>query len=282
MDHVQHDDISEVIRSALAEDIGDGDVTSSAIVSLGASLSGRFVGKESGIVAGIDVAAMTFVAVDESIRFTPWVRDGGWIVEGEVLAAVQGPARGILTAERVVLNFLQRMSGIATMTRKFVDAVWGTKVAVLDTRKTAPGLRVLDKWAVRLGGGQNHRMGLYDIVLIKENHIAVAGGITEAVSRVRRAFERQLIVEVEVKNLQELREALGLRVDRILLDNMSTEELADAVRIAAGRIPLEASRRITLDNVAAIAATGVDYISVGALTRSVKALDISFLVESSR
>jgi len=180
------------------------------------------------------------------------------------------------------LNFLQRMSGIATMTRKFVDAVRGTKAAVLDTRKTAPGLRVLDKWAVRLGGGQNHRMGLYDIVLIKENHIAVAGGITEAVSRVRRAFERQLIVEVEVKNLQELREALGLRVDRILLDNMSTEELADAVRIAAGRIPLEASRRITLDNVAAIAATGVDYISVGALTRSVKALDISFLVESSR
>lgn len=170
------------------------------------------------------------------------------------------------------------MSGVATLTRKFVEAVRGTKAIILDTRKTAPGLRILDKWAVRLGGGQNHRMGLYDMVLIKENHIAAAGTITEAVRRVQQANDRNLLVEVEVKSVAELKEAMGLAVERILLDNMSLEELSESVKTVGGRVPLEASGNITLGNVGAIAATGVDYISVGALTHSAKALDISFLV----
>jgi nicotinate-nucleotide pyrophosphorylase (carboxylating) len=186
----------------------------------------------------------------------------------------------LLSGERVALNFLQRMSGIATLTRQFVERTSGTSVTVLDTRKTVPGLRLLDKWAVRLGGGQNHRFGLYDMTLIKENHIAAVGGISEAVARVRECDERKRAIEIEVKNLTELREVLSLDVDRIMLDNMSLEEMREAVTVAAGRVPLEASGNVDLDNVAAVAATGVDFVSIGMLTHSVKALDISLLFDT--
>lgn len=272
------DQIRKIIRVALEEDIGNGDVTTLALLSAEAILSGDFVAKEPGVVAGLEVVSKTFGMIDGSIDFRERVTDGKTVEAGQVLATVRGHGRGVLTAERVALNFLQRMSGVATLTRKFVEAVRGTKAIILDTRKTAPGLRILDKWAVRLGGGQNHRMGLYDMVLIKENHIAAAGTITEAVRRVQQANDRNLLVEVEVKSVAELKEAMGLAVERILLDNMSLEELSESVKTVGGRVPLEASGNITLGNVGAIAATGVDYISVGALTHSAKALDISFLV----
>jgi nicotinate-nucleotide pyrophosphorylase (carboxylating) len=206
--------------------------------------------------------------------------DGEPLTAGQVFATVSGPGRALLSAERVALNCLQRMSGIAALTRQFVDAVQGTRAVILDTRKTAPGLRVLDKWAVRLGGGQNHRHGLFDMVLIKDNHIAAVGGLSEAVRRVRAADAQKLAIEVEVRNLAELREALDLRVDRIMLDNMSLEDLCDAVQVTAGRTPLEASGNVTLANVAEIAATGVDFISVGALTHSAPALDISLKLQT--
>jgi nicotinate-nucleotide pyrophosphorylase (carboxylating) len=265
-----------VVQRALDEDIGDGDVTTLCTVPADAVAEGSFYAKQAGVVAGLEVARLTFSLVDERVRFFPRVADGDRVERGDVIATVAGPARALLSAERVALNFLQRMSGIATMTRQFVDAVRGTSV-ILDTRKTVPGLRLLDKWAVRLGGGQNHRAGLYDMVLIKENHIASVGSISETVARVRAQDERARAIEVEVTNLNELEEALSLDVDRIMLDNMSPAEMREAVHLAAGRVPLEASGNVSLDNVADVAATGVDYISIGMLTHSVKALDISLL-----
>ncbi len=201
--------------------------------------------------------------------------DGDRVSPKQVVAWVQGSARSILTAERAALNFLQRMSGIATDTRRFVDATAGTRAVILDTRKTAPGLRLLDKWAVRVGGGENHRMGLHDMILIKDNHIAAAGSIAAAVDAVRVQNHLNLPVEVEVKSLEELQEALALNPDRIMLDNMTLDDMREAVRIADGRVKLEASGGVDLTNIAKIAATGVDYISVGALTHSPQALDIS-------
>jgi len=276
---MEQDRIRDIINRALEEDIGECDITTSAIVAPEAIIYGRFVAKEGGVVAGLEVVYKTFAAIDGQMRFTTRVEDGSKIEPGQVLATVEGPGRRVLAAERVALNFLQRMSGVATMTRVFVDAVRGTRAIILDTRKTAPGLRVLDKWAVRIGGGENHRLGLYDMVLIKENHIVVAGGIAEAVRRVRGMVGGKPLVEVEARNIREFKEALTLNVDRILLDNMSLEELAEAVRLGGGRVPLEASGNITLGNVAAVAATGIDYISVGSLTHSVRALDITFLVD---
>jgi len=271
--------IETIIHGALAEDIGAGDVTSSWTLPDDLYVRGKVIAKAPGIVAGLEVARMVFLAVDESVRFASRVADGNAVSCGDVLAVVEGPGKSLLSAERVALNFLQRMSGIATLTRRYAEAVRGTKAVILDTRKTAPGLRVLDKIAVRLGGGQNHRFGLYDMVLIKDNHIAAAGGITAAVQRVRSHDPAELPIEVEVKNLHELHEALELGVERILLDNMDLEQMRQAVVLSAGRAKLEASGGITLDNVAAIAGTGVDYISVGALTHSAPALDISLDVE---
>ncbi len=264
-----------IIQAALAEDIGRGDVTSEATLAPDLSYGGRFVAKASGVVAGLEVVNLVLVTVDERIIFTPLVNDGDRVQPGRVIATVTGPARSLLTAERTALNFLQRMSGIATLTARFMEAVAGTKAVILDTRKTAPGLRLIDKWAVRLGGGQNHRFGLYDMVLIKDNHIAAAGGITPAVERVRDQAKIDLPVEVEVKNLDELKEALALDVDRIMLDNMSLADMRTAVTLANGRVPLEASGNVTLETAGAIAETGVDFISSGALTHSVKALDVS-------
>jgi nicotinate-nucleotide pyrophosphorylase (carboxylating) len=267
--------LTEIIQRALAEDVGDGDVTTLSTIPPDAEQSGTFLAKESGVVAGLEVARYTFTLVDDRVRFVALVDEGDWVERKTIFATVTGPTHALLTAERTALNFLQRMSGIATATRRYVDAVSGTQAVILDTRKTVPGLRLLDKWAVRLGGGQNHRIGLYDMVLIKDNHIAAVGSLTETVKRVRERDVAHRPIEVEVRNLAELTEALALRPDRILLDNMSLVEMREAVRLTNNRVPLEASGGVNLETVAAIAATGVDYISVGALTHSVKALDIS-------
>ncbi len=286
--------IDDVIHYALAEDIGDGDVTTLLTIPADAALQGVFLAKEAGVVAGLEVVRRVFQQVDPAVEVEFTVADGDRVEARQVFGAIRGPGRALLTGERTALNFLQRMSGIATLTRRYVDAVAGTRAVILDTRKTAPGLRVLDKWAVRLGGGQNHRFGLYDMVMIKDNHIAAVGGIAEAVRRVREGDPLGRLIEVEVTTLDELQEALAQPIDRILLDNMSLEQMAEAVQIAAGyipsertaspsedwqswpgRIPLEASGNVNLDTVAAIAATGVDFISSGALTHSVRALDIS-------
>ncbi len=271
--------VKPIIQNALAEDIGDGDVTTACILPPKATFNGRFIAKANGIVAGLEVARLTFALIDKHVQFMAHITDGDPVKAGQVIATVNGPGRALLSGERVALNLLQRMSGIATLTRQFVEAVQGTPAVILDTRKTVPGLRILDKWAVRLGGGQNHRFGLYDMVLIKDNHIAAAGSISEAVKYVRAGDKRGRAIEVEVKSLTELQEALELAVDRILLDNMSLAEMRAAVHLTKGRVPLEASGNMSLDNVAAVAATGIDYISVGRLTHSVQALDISLLLD---
>jgi nicotinate-nucleotide pyrophosphorylase (carboxylating) len=270
--------VTSIIQRALEEDIGDGDVTTICTVPDEAVLDGHFIAKQPGVIAGLDVVRLTFSLVDQRVHLRPQVDDGDCVEKGDVIAVVSGPGRALLSGERVALNFLQRMSGIATLTRRFVEAVKDTSAIVLDTRKTVPGLRPLDKWAVRTGGGQNHRIGLYDMVLIKDNHIAAVGGIPEAVARVRERDQRKRPIEVEVKTLDELREALELNLDRIMLDNMSLEEMREAVRLTRGRVPLEASGNVNLDNVSTVAATGVNYISIGMLTHSVQALDISLLL----
>jgi nicotinate-nucleotide pyrophosphorylase (carboxylating) len=270
------------IQRAVAEDVGPGDVTSEWVLEPEWQASGRLLVKEPGIIAGLQVVEETFRQVNPLIRWRPLVNDGVPVQVGQVVAWAEGPAASILSGERVALNFLQRMSGIATQTRRFVEAVQGTQAIILDTRKTAPGLRVLDKMAVRLGGGANHRFGLYDMVLIKDNHIAAAGSITAAVRRAQARNSPGLPIEVEVTDLEQLAEARRLGIHRVLLDNMDLETMRRAVDMVRGEILLEASGGITLENVAAVAATGVDYISVGALTHSVRALDISLEIETKR
>jgi nicotinate-nucleotide pyrophosphorylase (carboxylating) len=267
-------EIFQYIKRALEEDIGTGDVTTDSIVPADASLRGRIIAKQDGVVAGLDVARQVMRILNERVVFDANVANGSRVSRGTALAHVEGSARALLTGERTALNFLGRMSGIATLTRQFVDAVATTKAVILDTRKTAPGLRITDKLAVRLGGGQNHRTGLFDMVLIKDNHIDFAGSITAAVERVR-ASETKLEIEVETRTLDNVREALALGVERILLDNMSPEMMREAVAICEGRAKLEASGNVTLNNVLEVAGTGVDYISVGALTHSATAFDVS-------
>ena len=268
-------DIVSGIKRALQEDIGSGDVTTDSIVPLEASLTGQIVAKQNGVVAGLDVAQQVLTLLDDRIRFQPNVTEGSVVAAGSIIAELSGPGRALLSGERTALNFLGRMSGIATLTRKFVDAVTGTKAVILDTRKTAPGLRMLDKLAVARGGGRNHRAGLYDMVLIKDNHVDFAGSISAAVERVRVAGTN-LEIEVEARSVEDVREALGLDVTRILLDNMTLEEMRAAVVLNAGRAKLEASGNVTLENVRKIAETGVDCISVGALTHSPTVFDVSF------
>ncbi len=275
-------DIETLVWRALEEDIGAGDITTQALVAPDVQAVGRFVAKGEGIVAGWEVVRTAFRLIDERVNLQPKVMDGERARANDVLAWVSGPVRALLSAERTALNFLQRMSGIATRTRLFVEAVKGTAAVILDTRKTAPGLRMLDKMAVRIGGGENHRFGLDDMVLIKENHIVAAGGLERAVDLARKGRRNGVLIEVEVRDLEELRRALKLEVDRILLDNMSVQQLREAVQIADYRIPLEASGGVTLDNVAEVAATGVDFISVGELTHSVRALDISLLIDHEK
>jgi nicotinate-nucleotide pyrophosphorylase (carboxylating) len=271
--------IARLIELALMEDVGLGDLTSDAIVDEGALSRGELLCKQGGVIAGLDVAALVFRYCDESITFDPLVADGGLCPSGLVIAQLHGSTRGILRGERTALNFLQRMSGIATLTRDYVDAVTGTSAKITDTRKTAPGLRVLDKWAVRLGGGVNHRFGLDDMVLIKDNHIVAAGGITPAVIVCRAYLDEHSVraaVEVETKNLDEVREALACGgIQRIMLDNFPLPDIREAVGIIAHAVEVEASGGITLATVRSVAEAGVDFISVGALTHSVTALDIS-------
>ncbi len=271
--------ISQILEIAFREDVGVSDITTNSIVPEESILKGNLFSKEPGIIAGLGVIDLFFEKFQGSVQRRFLAEDGKSIAESERVLELQGPGRVLLSTERLVLNILQRMSGIATETRRFVDCIIGTKAKILDTRKTAPGLRVLDKLAVRLGGGTNYRQGLFDAYLIKENHIAAAGSLTEAVRRAQESNSSGRLIEVEVRSNEELAEALRLRVDRILLDNMSVDEMRKAVQMDGGRIPLEASGNITLKNVRQIAETGVDFISVGSLTHSVRALDLSFLIE---
>ena len=270
--------LGELIRTALGEDVGVGDVTTAAALRGDETGVARATAKEALVVAGIEVFAEVFRTLDPTLTVSPCRQDGEKVEAGDTLAEIEGSLASILTAERVALNLLQRMCGIATMTRRFVDEVAGTHAKILDTRKTAPGLRLLDKYAVRAGGGCNHRFALYDGVLIKDNHIEAAGGIAEAVRRVRGRIPHTLKIEVEVRNQAELEEALAAGADSVLLDNMSLPEMATAVKRVATRIPLEASGNMTLERVRGVAATGVDLISVGALTHSAAAADISLNV----
>ncbi len=267
--------VKRIVERSLIEDIGSGDATTESIVPAGATMDGRVIAKQSGVVCGLDVAAAACLLLDGRVRFEARAGEGDRVTKGQVLAVASGPARALLTAERTSLNFLGRMSGIATLTRQFVDAVAGTKAAILDTRKTAPGLRMLDKLAVRRGGGQNHRLGLYDMILIKDNHIDFAGSLAEAVSRARGA-NAGLLIGVEARTLEDVRAALDLGVTRIMLDNMGVDLMRQAVILTAGRAQLEASGNVRLDNVRQVAETGVDLISVGALTHSARSFDVSF------
>lgn len=269
-------EIMTCIQRALDEDIGPGDVTTNSIVPYDAMMTGQIIAKQVGVVAGLDVAKATFKTLDERIDYAASVTEGEKVEDRQVLAIVSGLARALLTAERTALNFLGRMSGIATLTRQFVDAVAGTKAIILDTRKTVPGLRAIDKLAVLRGGGQNHRIGLYDMILIKDNHIDYAGSLVEAVCRARAAGTH-LEIEVEARTLEHVQMALEIGVQRILLDNMTLDLMHQSVIISGGRAKLEASGNVTLANVRQVAETGVDYISIGALTHSAKVFDVSLL-----
>jgi nicotinate-nucleotide pyrophosphorylase (carboxylating) len=267
--------IEDIVERALAEDLPD--ITTEAIFEPGEKGNAYFLAKEEGIVAGLRFARAVFTFIDASTRFEETVADGARVEPGAIVATIEGTVRSLLTGERTALNLLQRASGIATATRRYVDAVAGTKAKIYDTRKTMPGLRALDKYAVTVGGGENHRYALHDMFLIKNNHIDRAGSIAKAVGRAR-ASGRPEKVMVEVRDLAELEQALAAGADLILLDNMDRRTMTEAVRLTAGRVPLEASGGVSLSTVRAIAETGVDRISVGAITHSVKALDISMRV----
>ena len=271
--------IVDAIKTALIEDVGCGDITSDVCIPRTTISTARFIAKTSGIVSGIHVAASVLMTVDCSITLDIRIPDGSPVSKGDVIAVAHGPARSMLTAERTALNFLQRMSGIATTTHAYVAATQGTKAIILDTRKTAPGLRATDKLAVTHGGGQNHRFGLFDMAMLKNNHITACGSITAAVAALRA--QSAVPIEVEVRTFDELNEALSLGIERIMHDHFSLSDMRRAVEIADGRTPLEASGNMTLDRIPDVAATGVDYISVGALTHSVTALDISFTFDST-
>lgn len=273
--------IDRIIENALAEDIHTGDITTLAVVRPGRPAHAILKAKEEMVLAGIDVAAKVFHHLDERIVFTPAFADGDRLVPGDIIAGITGDAALLLQGERVALNLLQRMCGIATLTARYVEAVRGTKARVVDTRKTTPGLRILEKYAVRVGGGTNHRTGLYDGVLIKENHIAAAGGLTEAVRRAKSYIPHTMKVEVETETLAEVAEALDASADIIMLDNMTATTMREAVALIAGRALVEASGGVNLESIRGIAETGVDIISVGALTHSARAMDISMLMEES-
>ena len=277
------DDELRLIDIALEEDKGPGDWTTRWVVPARLRAHAHIVAKAEGVIAGLAVASTVFMRLDPRVEIHRAVADGGEVREGDVVCTIRGPARTILTGERTALNFLQRLSGIATMTRRFVDAVAGTEAKILDTRKTTPGWRSLEKAAVKAGGGVNHRFGLFDMVLIKENHVTIAGGIGEAIKRVRDANTRELQIEIETRNKEELRAALDAGCDIVLLDNMDVQAIRECVRVVKQRAPhvkTEASGNMTLERVHAVAETGVDYISVGALTHSATALDLSLLLQS--
>jgi len=269
-----------LIKLALAEDIGPGDITTRAIVPKDRNAKAVIMAKEAGVIAGLEIAKDVFKHLSRNIKFISGVKDGTFVKKGKVLAAIIGPAATIITGERVALNFIQHLSGVATLTNKFVARVkgQGSRVKILDTRKTIPGMRVLEKYAVRMGGGANHRMGLHDAVLIKDNHIMIAGGIEKAIKAAMAKYGRKEI-EVEARTIEEVKKAVRAGADRILLDNMNITQLKESVKLCKkARIKTEASGGVNLNNVKAIAKTGVDFISVGALTHSAKALDISLKI----
>lgn len=271
--------LDRLIEQALLEDIHTGDITTQAVVPGKRQASARLIAKEPLVLAGIHVAEMVFRKLDPLMKFTVRIPEGTTAGTGDVLAAIEGNAADLLMAERVALNLLQRMCGIATLTSRYVEAVSGTKARIVDTRKTTPGLREIEKYAVRVGGGINHRSGLYDGVLIKENHIAAAGGIGEAVRRARAYIPHTLKIEIETETPEQVGEALTAGADIIMLDNMDCDTMRNCVSLIAGRALVEASGGVNLDTVRAIAETGVDIISIGALTHSPRAMDISMLLD---
>ena len=280
---ISRESVLPLIIAALKEDVGPRDLTSFALLPKGQAAKAEIIVRQEGVLAGLQVAEWVFAQVEPKVRFQPQVKDGQKVYPDKAVVFLEGPARGILAGERVALNFLGHLSGIATLTRAFVEKARGVPAKILDTRKTTPGLRLLEKYAVRMGGGANHRMGLYDGVLIKDNHLRLAGGVEKAVAQVRASVQKETPIEVEVANLREFRQALAVKADLILLDNMNLPEIQEAVRLAravgrskTGTKPLlEVSGGVTLENVRAIALTGVDRISVGALTHSAPGLDLS-------
>jgi nicotinate-nucleotide diphosphorylase (carboxylating) len=276
--------VDRIIELALQEDLGTGDLATNALILITSSTRGEatLVAKSNGIVSGLGVAARVFWVLDSSIMLVRCLNDGDPVVQGMEIARIRGSYRSLLSGERTALNFLQRMCGIATLTRQYVSKLEGYKTRLLDTRKTAPGLRILDKLAVLHGGGSNHRMGLYDLAMIKDNHIAIAGGIAPAVQTVRASIPVYTRVEVEAENLDMVQEALQAQADIIMLDNMPIDTMAQAVELIAGRALTEASGNVTVEQVRAIAETGVDFISVGAITHSAQALDISMRIKLIR
>jgi nicotinate-nucleotide pyrophosphorylase (carboxylating) len=277
---LQH--ISSHIEKALLEDIASGDITTNALIPESMHCTATMVAKSNGIIAGLEIAEKVFSILSSDIIWKPIIKDGDKVKNGDLLVEMSGPFRALLTGERLALNYLQRMSGIATMTGLYVAQVadYGTKI--LDTRKTVPGLRVLDKYAVKTGGGKNHRIGLYDMVLIKDNHIKVAGGITKAVEQIRRLVPAGTKIEIETTTIAEVEEALEMKADIIMLDNMSTGLMKTCVELINHRAKVEASGNMNLERVREVAATGVDYISIGALTHSVTALDISMNIKMDK
>ena len=267
--------LDDALLSWLKEDLGTGDITTNCCIPPENRSKGNFIAKEDGVIAGLEIAARVFCLVDSGIEFLPLVGDGENVKKGDVIATVQGSSRGILMGERLALNLMQRLSGTATATAKAVSQVSGTKAHIVDTRKATPGLRVLEKYAVRVGGGYNHRFNLADGVLIKDNHIAAAGGIEKAVTAARQGAPHTMKIEVETESLEQVQQALDAGADIIMLDNMDNDTMAKAVQLISGRALTEASGNMGEKNLAAVAATGVDIISIGALTHSVKALDIS-------
>jgi nicotinate-nucleotide pyrophosphorylase (carboxylating) len=271
-------EIIKIIKSALKEDICSGDITTKATINKSLKAAGKFLIKADGIIAGLEIAKKVFIAVDPKIKFEIKINDGSKVKYGDIAAVVYGKAQSLLTAERTALNFLQRMSGIATLANEYSEKVKHTKAKIIDTRKTVPGLRLLDKLAVKIGGCKNHRMGLYDMFLIKDNHIEVAGSIFKAVEacvKYNKKHHTKFKIEVETKNLKEVEEALNTKANIIMLDNFKIDEMKKAVKLINGKCKVEASGGVNLETVKEIAETGVDFISVGAITHSVKALDIS-------
>jgi len=272
------DEVNQILENALREDIGSGDITTNLLFQCDAECKAIILAKEEGLVAGLPIAEMVFRKLDKDIVWSEEKKDGDKVEPNQVLAEISGSQKSILTGERVALNFLQRLSGIATLTSRFVKAIHGLPVKILDTRKTAPGLRILDKYAVRVGGGFNHRYGLYEEVLVKDNHIKLAGGITRAVNILRERAVTRKRIEVEASTISEVEEALNVGADVIMLDNMSPKMIKEAVGLIKGKALIEVSGRVTLENVREIAETGVDFISVGLLTHSPEALDIGLYV----
>jgi nicotinate-nucleotide pyrophosphorylase (carboxylating) len=271
--------VKKIIEKALSEDIGLGDVTSEATIPGGSTSTAEILAKQDLVLAGLDVSLEVFHFLDAAIQFTRFAQDGDKIKSGKVLARVSGSTRVLLAGERVALNFLQHMSGIATLTSKYVEQLKGLKAQALDTRKTLPGLRQLEKYAVRMGGGTNHRFGLYDGVLIKDNHIKAGGSITKAIESARRNAHHLLKIEVEAKTLDEVREALAAKADIIMLDNMPLDMIREAVKLINGQVLVEASGNVTFETIREIGETGVDFISSGSLTHSAPAADISMKIK---